>query len=129
MIAVARPRWCWRERGSIANLRAMGIRTLRSISAVALALLCAISARGASTDASYADVRKAFQEAYARVTANIADSGAADSESLKSYPLYPYLQAARIEQALDSESVDRLAEVDKRAGDFIALYGQQPVAR
>jgi peptidoglycan lytic transglycosylase len=106
----------------------MRTRTLRSISAVALALLYAISG-SAGTAASYADVRKAFQEAYAHATSNIADSGAADSESLKSYPLYPYLQAARIEQALDGESVDHLAEVDKRAGDFIAIYGQQPVAR
>jgi len=85
-------------------------RVLRFSSAVAmLALLCAIpSSRAAvpSPAESYAEVRKVFQEAYARASTSIVDSGANDSDDLKSYPLYPYLQAARIQQALSLSNGD-----------------------
>jgi soluble lytic murein transglycosylase len=104
------------------------IRALRFVAAATLALLCAISSSSAGSAASYAEVRKAFQEAYARVTTNIGDSGASDSDSLKSYPLYPYLQAARIQQALGARS-DDMDPVDKRTAEFMAVYGQQPVTR
>lgn len=108
------------------------IRVLRFISAAAtLALLCAIpSSQAAGTlAASYTEVRKAFQEAYARASTSIVDSGATDSDDLKSYPLYPYLQAARIQQALSLSNGDSIDLVDKRAAEFMALYGQQPVTR
>jgi soluble lytic murein transglycosylase len=105
------------------------IRLVRAVAAATLALLCAISSSSATSAASYAEVRRAFQDAYATATTNIADTSASDSESLKSYPLYPYLQAARIQQALNGASADSLDAVDKRAGEFIALYGQQPVTR
>jgi soluble lytic murein transglycosylase len=110
------------------------IRQLRFVSTATLALLCGIGARGADTTASsYADARKAFQEAYARATTNIGDSSASDSDMLKSYPLYPYLEAARIQQALSETATDSAdhspPQVDKRAADFIASYGQQPVTR
>jgi soluble lytic murein transglycosylase len=97
-------------------------------SIITVALLCAVSAQGAGTDASYADARKAFQDAYARVTANLPDESTADSEELKSYPLYPYLEAARIRQALNG-SPDSLARVDQLAADFIAAREQTPVSR
>ena len=96
-------------------------------SIAAAALLYAVSAQGAGADA-YADARKAFQEAYARVAANFPDESAADSEALKSYPLYPYLQAARIRQALNG-SPDSLAPADQLAADFIAAHAQAPVSR
>jgi soluble lytic murein transglycosylase len=91
-------------------------------------LLCAVSAQGAGADVSYADARKAFQDAYARVAANFPDESAADSEALKTYPLYPYLEAARIRQALNG-SPDSLARVDQLAADFIAAHEQAPVSR
>ena len=94
-----------------------------------LALLCGTAAHSAGTAASYADTRKSFQDAYARATTSVTEAGEADSESLKNYPLYPYLQAARIQQALSSTDATTVAQADKRAGDFIAAYGQQPVAR
>jgi soluble lytic murein transglycosylase len=97
--------------------------------AVTLALLCGTAAHSAGTAASYADTRKSFQDAYARATTSVTETGEADSESLKNYPLYPYLQAARIQQALGSMDATTLSQADKRAGDFIAVYGQQPVAR
>ena len=106
------------------------IRSLRlTAAAVTLALLCGTAAHSAGTAASYADTRKSFQDAYARATTSVTEAGEPDSESLKNYPLYPYLQAARIQQALGSTDATTLSQADKRAGDFIAVYGQQPVAR
>ena len=107
----------------------VSIRSIRCIAAATLALLCATSAPAAGTSASYAEARKAFQEAYAHASTNIADTGASDSAILKSYPLYPYLQAERIQQAFSATDGDALLQVDKRAADFMATNGQQPVAR
>ncbi|MDB6015205.1 MAG: soluble lytic murein transglycosylase [Gammaproteobacteria bacterium] len=97
--------------------------------AVTLALLCGTAAHSAGTAASYAETRKSFQDAYARATTSVTEAGEADSESLKNYPLYPYLQAARIQQTLGGTDATLLSQADKRAGDFIAVYGQQPVTR
>jgi soluble lytic murein transglycosylase len=105
-----------------------GFRFIRFGSIVTLALLRALSAHGAGAEASYADARKAFQDAYTHVTANFPDESAADSEALKDYPLYPYLQAARIRQALNG-SPDSLARVDQLAADFIAAHEQAPVSQ
>src|SRR5690606_6052682 len=52
----------------------------------------------------------------------------ADSEELRAYPLYPYLQAARIRSALQSAGSD-LTPADERAKTFIAYYDGEPVAR
>lgn len=106
------------------------IRSFRlTAAAVTLALLCGAAAQSAGTAASYAETRKSFQDAYARATTSVTDAGEADSESLKNYPLYPYLQAARIQQALGGTDATLLSQADNRAGDFIAVYGQQPVSR
>jgi soluble lytic murein transglycosylase len=105
-----------------------GFRFIGFAAIATVVLLRAVSAQGAGADASYADARKAFQDAYARATANFPDESAADSAALKSYPLYPYLQAARIRQALNG-SPDSLAPVDQLAADFIAAHEQAPVSR
>jgi soluble lytic murein transglycosylase len=122
----------WRIPARLVNLHLMKsvIHVRGFISAATLALLCAIpSSHAAGNAASYAEVRKTFQDAYARASTSTVDSGAADSEDLKSYPLYPYLQSARIQQALNTSNADTADLVDKRASEFIALYGQQPVSR
>ena len=105
-----------------------GFRFFRFGSIATVALLCTVGAQGAGTDASYADARKAFQEAYARVAANFPDESGVDSEALKTYPLYPYLEAARIRQSLNGSS-DSVARVDQLAADFIAAHEQAPVSR
>src|SRR5215469_12965591 len=102
-------------------------RFVRFGATATVALLYAVSAQGEAADA-YADARKAFQDAYARVTANFPDESDADSEALKSYPLYPYLEAARIREALNG-SPDSPARVDQLAADFIAAHEQAPVSR
>ena len=103
-------------------------RVIRFGSIATVAMLCAVSAQGVGADASYVEARKAFQDAYARVAANFPDESANDSEALKGYPLYPYLEAARIRQALNG-SPDSLDRVDQRASDFIAAHEQAPVSR
>jgi soluble lytic murein transglycosylase len=103
-------------------------RFIGSGSIATAAMLCAVSAQGAEAEASYAEARKAFQAAYARVIANFPDESASDSDALKSYPLYPYLEAARIRQALNGRP-ESLARVDQLAADFIAAHEQAPVSR
>jgi len=105
-----------------------GFRFISFGSIATVALLRVVSVPGAEPDAPYAEARKAFQDAYARVAANFPDESAADSRALKNYPLYPYLEAARIRQALNG-SPDSLARVDQRAADFIAAHEQVPVSR
>jgi soluble lytic murein transglycosylase len=91
-------------------------------------MLGVASASAAGTAESYADARKAFQEAYARVSADVSGPPAEDSAELRAYPLYPYLEAARIQQALRTEAGPP-SETDKRADAFISAYAQDPVAR
>ena len=105
------------------------IHFFRLVAAAALPLLCNLPAQGASTVAANATARKAFQDAYSHAATNMEDSATQDSESLKNYPLYPYLQAARIQEALTSTDAAALAQADQRAADFVAAYGQQPVTR
>jgi soluble lytic murein transglycosylase len=50
---------------------------------------------------------------------------ATDDPALRSYPLYPYLQAERIRQAFNDGS--EVAAADRRAADFLATYGLLPV--
>ena len=76
---------------------------------------------------AYAAVRREFRAAYARATAGDTESRD-DSASLKAYPLYPYLVAARIREALRG-APDTLAPADERAASFIAAHSREPVAR
>jgi soluble lytic murein transglycosylase len=86
------------------------------------------SAVAASPEAdSYTAVRKAFRAAYDRAIAGETGSSE-DSASLKAYPLYPYLVAARVRQAL-SEGPEALALADEHAASFIAAHSREPVAR
>ena len=50
-----------------------------------------------------------------------------DSEALKLYPLYPYLQAARLRRAL--AGAGSLDSIDERAATFVTYYDREPVGR
>jgi soluble lytic murein transglycosylase len=115
----------------------MGIssRTVRVVSCIALVLVGTLGAYRANCVApealpdadSYTAVRQTFHTAYARTLAG--ETGASDdSASLKAYPLYPYLVAARIRRAL-SGPADAMALADERAANFIAAHSGEPVAR
>jgi soluble lytic murein transglycosylase len=75
----------------------------------------------------YAQARAEFKRAYDAVDA-VAPTDAADSERLRSYPLYPYLQAARIRRALGS-TTEPSAPVDQRAETFLTYHDGTPIGR
>lgn len=103
---------------------------MRALLLIATSTLCVAltaSAAAQSTD-PYAGVRKEFQEAFAEVAKSPTDSTANDSEKLKRYPLYSYLQAERLRKALAPDAVVS-EDVDKRSAAFIAENDPQPVAR
>lgn len=90
-----------------------------------LPLGCASAAAGGD---SFKNTREAFKQAYARVgTAPLADP-ANDSEALRTYPLYSYLQAARIKRLL-AETTSALGVADQRAETFLSYYEHDPVGR
>lgn len=94
--------------------------------ALMLASMAALAA--GDSVALYADARKAFQEAYARAASAVPDSGGSDSEALKRYPLYPYLEAARIRQGLNGDDA-AAAAADKQAAEFLTANSPLPVGR
>ena len=85
-----------------------------------LALLLSASASAADP---LAGARAAFQTAYASVGAPPAEDVGPDSEALRSYPLYPYLQAARLQRRLLDPQAAPAVEA------FLAEHGNAPVAR
>jgi soluble lytic murein transglycosylase len=105
---------------------------LRRPVSIAIALLgCALlplsGARGAANDDPYEKVRATFQQAYADVD-DPAAKRRPDSAALRSYPLYPYLQAARIRRAL-ADAGDEIGSVDQRAQTFVTYHESDPVGR
>src|SRR5512135_2251134 len=89
---------------------------------LALAGTRALQADEAEPDA-LAGARQEFVEAYSAVDSTPPDAVPHDSETLKAYPLYPYVLSARLQRRLD----DPAAAPDIRS--FLDTYGDQPVAR
>lgn len=75
----------------------------------------------------YKHARQAFKETYVTAATLPADEKT-DSEALRNYPLYPYLQAARIKRAL-GQATNELGTADQRAETFISYYEREPVGR
>lgn len=95
--------------------------------AEAPAISSAATAPPAGAASTLASAREAFREAYARVSLGDIDASR-DPQSLKSYPLYPYLEAARIRESL-SGAPETLAAADEQAAEFIAAHSREPVSR
>jgi len=85
-------------------------------------LLLILSAEPADADPNAA-ARREFQTAYAAVATTAPGAAVADSDALRNYPLYPYLQAARLQRRIP----DPAAAADIAA--FLSANGDQPVAR
>lgn len=94
---------------------------------LACTLLASPGARGAAAHDAYEKVRETFRRAYEQVDAP-AEKPHPDSEALRNYPLYPYLQAARIRRAL-TDAGEELGSVDQRAQTFLTHYESEPVGR
>lgn len=122
------------------------IRTLRWSAAAALALPIAVAAPPSPAPVSraliaaystamprghspYASTRRVFDNAYDLVETGHGhgESGANDPASLKHYPLYPYLQAARIEQALLGAPNSEVP-ADHQAAALLTHHEGEPVA-
>ena len=93
----------------------------RAAALAALSLLGGPMAPAAAVP-DYSDVREQFLKAMAQVAP--ADE-TNDAAALRAYPLYPYLQAERIVQALSATTTQ--AAADRRAAGFLATYGALPV--
>ena len=94
---------------------------------LACALLAPPGARGASAHDPFEKARETFRQAYEQVD-DPAAKRHPDSEALRAYPLYPYLQAARIRRAL-ADAGQELGSVDQRAQTFVTYYENEPVGR
>ena len=98
-------------------------------------LACAPPRARAEVDA-YAGARAEFKTAWSEINAATFPPAAADSEALRSYPLYPYLQAARFEKQLSAVPPPKpgapaagLLPLDETIDTFLASVADQPVAR
>jgi soluble lytic murein transglycosylase len=94
---------------------------------LALALLTFGSAPALAAKDPFKKTREVFKEAYAKATTLPTDDKD-DTEALRTYPLYSYLQGARIKRAL-GEATNELGTADQRAETFLAYYEREPVGR
>jgi len=100
--------------------------TRRCVGALLTLLACTPPAFGAED--SFQEVRATFVRALTQVQASSAASDPSDSEALRNYPLYPYLQAARLRKALDGPTAT-LGAVDERVAAFLGRFDREPVTR
>lgn len=107
----------------------------RIVILLACILVCAAPCARAEVDA-YAGARTEFMAAWALVDVAPSAQPPADSEALRSYPLYPYLQAARFEGQLSAVPMPKsgiavagLLPLDTAIDTFLASVDDQPVAR
>jgi soluble lytic murein transglycosylase len=84
----------------------------------------------------YGEARPQFLAAWASVETAPLEPAPADSDALRSYPLYPYLQAARFKRQLAAATGARsstptadLLPLDTAIETFLAPLADQPVAR
>ncbi len=80
-------------------------------------LIAALATTGPAIADDYASARARFRAAYAAAQTGDAPPVAPDGDELRTYPLYPYLQAARLEHALGA---------DGAIGEFLDEHGEAP---
>jgi soluble lytic murein transglycosylase len=102
-----------------------GRRLPRSLIGLLILLLGASSA--CADEDPYESERQEFTRAFAALEAGRPLPADADSDELRVYPLYPYLQRARIIRALE-RAADGLTTADAQAREFLAFYDVEPVA-
>jgi len=103
---------------------------------IATLLIAAATTEVAAQTDLYADARAQFLAAWATVDTAPLEPPPADSAALRSYPLYPYLQSARLERQLAAVPVAKagarnpdLLPLDDAIETFLAPLAGQPVAR
>jgi soluble lytic murein transglycosylase len=93
-----------------------------------LPLLALLPLGGAVAADRFKHTREVFKDAYEKVATVPAGQQDKDSEGLRNYPLYVYLQAARIKRGL-AESKNDLGAADQLAETFITKHPREPVGR
>ena len=109
----------------------------RLLSLLCLALLVLVPRAHADDDrATLKHVREAFMAAMATVDATPFGPPGGDSEALQRYPLFPYLQAARLNRQLAlvrpvaaPPGTESKLALDDEIAAFIAQQGDRPVTR
>ncbi|HUO68686.1 MAG TPA: transglycosylase SLT domain-containing protein [Gammaproteobacteria bacterium] len=91
------------------------------------ALLLALVGPSAFADDPYAGARQVFLLAYAAVEAGAPLPSAIDPEALRDYPLYPYLERARLTRALGRAQPGSSA-IDDDVRAFLAEHAGEPVS-
>src|SRR6185369_2913701 len=94
--------------------------------AACLSLACATLAGAADADDPLPAQRVEFQQAWARLAT--PEINTADSPGLQSYVLYPYLQAARLKQALQASGATVPKAQDEQIASFLRSHDREPVA-
>jgi soluble lytic murein transglycosylase len=79
-----------------------------------------------TADDPFKDERKEFVQVYTSIE-NGTDANSAPSEALRTYPLFPYLQAARLRRAVINSPT--LGTNDEQIETFLTYHGTAPVAR
>lgn len=102
---------------------------LRSVSYIVVAFLSSVLPTQAAVDPDES-VRQAFLAAYRSAIAGETATPDADSDALRGYPLYPYLQAERLRQSLATAGPDsgKIA-ADRDIEAFLGRHGDEPVAQ
>jgi len=88
--------------------------------------LTALAAAAQDTSAPPPPHQAQFVAAYSAARAGVRQTGP-DSDALRAYILYPYLEAARLGAALDDAAAEWTAD-DAAAADFLARHDAEPVA-
>lgn len=96
------------------------------LAAASVATLC-VTGGAQGADDPLAAPRLEFQQAYTQTAAARAEMGE-DSASLQRYILYPYLQAARLDEALHG-AAEVPASLDQQIAAFLRAHEGEPVAQ
>ncbi|MDQ2640742.1 MAG: transglycosylase SLT domain-containing protein [Pseudomonadota bacterium] len=102
----------------------------RLLLAAGLALLCAVVGGAAGAEDPLPAQRIEFRQAMASLSGSgPGPASTADSPQLQRYALYPYVQAARLEQALRAAGQTVPATLDEQIATFLRTQGDAPAAR
>mgnify|MGYP001045084385 FL=1 len=97
-----------------------------AVAALLLASLAGPARAGFDLEAQ----RKAFETAWRDAEAGIAAPAGGDAAALVDYPLYPYVEAARLRAALAGRGSREPAQpLDVAVANFLARHGSEPVSR
>jgi len=102
------------------------MRIIRELPAC-IALLCATMVGAAGADDPLPAQRAEFQQAWKRLA--VSEDKSEDSASLQRYAIYPYLQAARLRQALQASGASTPGELDGTIASFLRAHEGEPVAQ